>query len=199
MQRAVHLVQQVVVGAAQQQRRRARGLAAADEDHVVITHALLHHLLRMPQERGVKGLVALHVRERGNHCGAAALGNAAQVFLGDAPARNHAPLHKVLQAHVVNALGSQHHVGARCQHLLDALLGDVALTVADALQLCGICHQHLHAKHHPGLLQVHVQASDLGALDMRWHALRSAAHVERVPLEKLALRGALTMRFENVD
>lgn len=50
-----------------------------------------------------------------------------EVLLWHPPHCNGPRLHKVLQRHVVNALGAQDDVGACVEDELDALLGDVIL------------------------------------------------------------------------
>ena len=45
--------------------------------------------------------------------------------------RNNARLHKILESHIINALGGQHHIRASVQNLLNALLCDVELALAD--------------------------------------------------------------------
>lgn len=62
------------------------------------------------------------------------LGDAFEVPLQN-PSHCHCPdVHKVLEAHVVDAAGGQDHVGARRQDLLDSLLCDVRFP-ADTIQL----------------------------------------------------------------
>ena len=53
------------------------------------------------------------------------------VILGYTPHSQAACLHKVFKCHVINALGGEDDVGACIQDLLDALLGDVELALAD--------------------------------------------------------------------
>ena len=97
-----------------------------------------------------------------------------EVVLGHAAACNGTCFDKVLEAHVIDALGRQDHVGAcdrvcnrvlvvqpgthglsplalsrstrtRVNDLLNALARDVRLTLANLLQLAGVAHQHLGA------------------------------------------------------
>ena len=52
---------------------------------------------------------------------------------------------------------------------------------------------------HAGLLQVHVQAGNLGFDNPLGHALRCSAHVERIAIEQRALPCTLAMSFQHVD
>lgn len=76
-----------------------------------------------------------------------------EVLLGHSSAGNDAGLHKVLERHVVNALGGEHHVGTCIEHLLDALFGNVAFPISDLFQLLWVLYQHLiHPSMEPFML-----------------------------------------------
>lgn len=45
-----------------------------------------------------------------------------EVFLGNPSAGQHASLHKVFEAQVINALGGEDNIGTRRKQLLNALL-----------------------------------------------------------------------------
>lgn len=58
------------------------------------------------------------------------LGNAFEVPL-EHPSHCHSSyIHKVLETHVIDATGGEDNVGARCQNLLNPLLGDVRFSGA---------------------------------------------------------------------
>ena len=75
-----------------------------------------------------------------------------QVFLRHSSACNDACLYKVLQGHVIDALGCEHNICACIQHLLDPLLGDVTFPLSDFFKLCRIIHKNLHVHKEAGRL-----------------------------------------------
>ena len=86
-------------------------------------------LLSLSEHAGVVGLVAFHVGEGDHQRAARELGDAAQVLLLAAAHRDGARLDKVLEGHVVDALGREDDVGARAQDEVDALLLGVRVGV----------------------------------------------------------------------
>ena len=123
----------------------------------VCLYGLYHHA-------GVEGLVSFHVCEGDHERAPREPRDAAEVVLGHAAAGDGAAVDKVLERHVVDALGAQDDVGARVQHHLDAPRRDVQLLLPDALQLARVRNEHLHAHLHLGLLQVEVDARDPGVV-----------------------------------
>ena len=58
---------------------------------------------------------------------------------------------------------------------------------------------HLDAHVHARLLEVHVQAGNLGIHHPLGHALGCPAHVEGVAIQQGALSGALAMGLQHID
>mmetsp|Transcript_16557 Transcript_16557/g.35515 ORF Transcript_16557/g.35515 Transcript_16557/m.35515 type:complete len:446 (-) Transcript_16557:361-1698(-) len=198
VERALDLVEHVRVGAAQQQRRRALRLAPLHHEVVVVADALLEHLVGDAEHRRVEALVALHVGQRDHHRAACELGNAAEVLLL-APAQGDASaLDKVLEGHVVDALRRQDDVGARVDQQLDALLGNVCLTLADLLQLRRVRDHNRDPHGHLGLAQVNVEKGDLCPLDVARHALGGTAAKHGVSLQKTAVLCGAAVLLHNV-
>lgn len=81
--------------------------------------------------------------------------SAPEVFLGDAPTGDSPSFNKVLQAHVIDALGREDDVGPRIEDALYALFGDVALPLPDLLELGRVINDHLDAHVHASLPQGH--------------------------------------------
>mmetsp|Transcript_84410 Transcript_84410/g.239933 ORF Transcript_84410/g.239933 Transcript_84410/m.239933 type:complete len:371 (+) Transcript_84410:1071-2183(+) len=99
----------------------------------------------------------------------------------------------------VTNLGGHDDVGAGLENLLDALLGDVLLALADALDLLGLVHDHLDAHLHLVALEVEVEERNLGAVDTGRHLLRCAGAVEREAVDELGLEGGAAVALEDVD
>ena len=196
---AVHLVEHVVVGAADEHGARLRVFAILEDNHVVVGHALLANLGAGAQRLRVEGLVALHVRQGEEDLRAGSLGDAAEVILGHAAARDASSLDEILERHVVDTLAAEDDVRAAVDHHLDTPRGDVELLLPNALELLRVAHQHLHPHLHLGLLEVEIHAGNLGVLHALHHALRRPSQVKRVPLDHLRLLHGLAVRLEDVD
>eukprot|EP00755_Sulcionema_specki_P012890 Sspe_Gene.8594::Locus_2910_Transcript_1_1_Confidence_1.000_Length_1922::g.8594::m.8594 len=168
---AVHLVKHVGVRPTKDDRRRRPQLPLLDDGALVIRIPLLVDLLSLPEGRRVEALVPLQVRE-GVHDGTPRdLHDALQVLLLAPPDTVAACLDKVLEHGIVNPTGGQDHVGPRPQDFLDALLGDVNLTLLDLLDRVGVVDEELHTHAHLDGAEVHVEESDLRVLHTRRHLL----------------------------
>mmetsp|Transcript_61312 Transcript_61312/g.161124 ORF Transcript_61312/g.161124 Transcript_61312/m.161124 type:complete len:491 (-) Transcript_61312:36-1508(-) len=203
--RALGLREHELVGAAEEDRGGLRLLAALDEDEVVVAYPLLDHLVGAAEVGRVEALVPVHVGHGEQHLRAGALGDALDVLLVHAAGGEDAVLHKVLHGKVVDALCGEEHVGPGLADRLDLVLRDVHLLLAHPLQLVRVVDDDVDVHRHLVLLQVEVDARDLGAAsqaaaDLGHHLLRAAGHLDRVAVgDQDRLVGALPVRLEDVD
>ncbi|KAI3475615.1 hypothetical protein L1887_62957 [Cichorium endivia] len=199
VQRTLHLIEQIVVGAAQHDRARADGLGAAHEDELVVADALLRHLVGGTQAARLERLLALEVAEAADELAAGGLGDPAQVLLAAATDGHGACLDKLLETQIVDALGGEDDVGARCEDLAHALEHDLALARADLFQLVGVVDGDVDAEVHALLDEVDVEQGDLGVGDARLHGLGGDGAVEGVAVDEERLARRLAVRLEHVD
>mmetsp|Transcript_29986 Transcript_29986/g.81263 ORF Transcript_29986/g.81263 Transcript_29986/m.81263 type:complete len:572 (+) Transcript_29986:3-1718(+) len=197
--RALGFLQHEFVGPAQQDGGGLRGGAALDEDELIVPDALLHHLFGGAQELGVKLLLPVHVGHREHYLRSGALGDAPHVLLVDSADADDAGLHEVLHGEVVDALGGEEHRGACVDDLLDLLLRDVHLPLADLLQLRGVVDDNVHTHGHAVLLEVKIEERNLCRGYRGRHLLRRAHQLNCVATgHEGRLRGCLPVRLQHV-
>mmetsp|Transcript_45445 Transcript_45445/g.119381 ORF Transcript_45445/g.119381 Transcript_45445/m.119381 type:complete len:205 (+) Transcript_45445:852-1466(+) len=166
---------------------------------VVVGDALLDHLLRRAEHLRREGLVALHVGERNHQLRARELRDPLEVLLLDAAHGERAGLDEVLDRHVVDALGREHHVGACIEQQLDAVARDVRLLLPNVLELLRVVDDDGDAHLHLALAEVDVEQRDLGVLDGARHALPRAAAVHDVPVDQLRVLERAAVLLDDAD
>lgn len=100
-----------------------------------VSDSLLLDGLCSSEAGGVKSLIALHVSHGDDELSAGGLGQALEVLLVAAAGSNGPSLDEVLEAKVVDSLRGKDDIGSCVNDLLDTLLGDVHLALADPLNL----------------------------------------------------------------
>ena len=173
-------------------------LGALHQDTLVVGYPLLYNFLGLSQIRRLKLLIAVEVGESAHKSRPSGFGYPSQVLLL-APSDSHgAPFDKKLENHVIDALCGEDYVGPRLQDHFDPFQDDPRLPLADFLELLGIIDGDMNAKLHPFLLEVHVEARNLGIHNPGTHSLRSNSAVERIAFDQKRFGAALPVGLEKI-
>lgn len=153
----------------------------------------------MSQIRRLEFFISVEIGQGAHQSSSRSLCDPPQILLLAAPDSHGASLNEELKDHVVNALRSKNHIGARLKDHLDAFKNDSRLSLTDLLQLVGVVDGDLHTELHSLLLQVHIQASDLRISYPSRHGLRSNGTVDGIPVDKQRLCPTFSVSLEKVD
>mmetsp|Transcript_12796 Transcript_12796/g.31232 ORF Transcript_12796/g.31232 Transcript_12796/m.31232 type:complete len:308 (+) Transcript_12796:405-1328(+) len=206
VQRAIHLVQHVLVRAAQDHGGRAVSLAPIHIQHLPVPDAHLADRIACSQAGRVEGLVPLHVGHGGHDAPPCGLGEAFEILAIAPPCADDARLDEVFHAQVVDALGGEDDPRAGVDDLAYAFLGDVHLALLDVLDLGGVLDDDLNAHPHPVPLEVHVQHGNLdglavgGGVHGGGHPLGGPRGVDgESAVDEVGFHGRFAVRLENVN
>lgn len=80
-------------------------------------------------------------------------------------------LNEVLEGEIIDSLRAKDNVGTGIDNLLASLLGNVHLLLSDLLKVVGVLNKNLDTHLESELVEVEVNTSDLGVLNLDGHSL----------------------------
>ena len=196
---ALNLFEEVLVGTTDDN-GLGTGVGHAFEEHVFpVSDSSLLDLGAGSEVLGAVDLLTIHIGEGDNDGGTSLLGNTAQVGLLDSADGNNTSLNEVLEGEIVDTAGAENDVGAGLDDLLASLLADVHLSLSDFVKVVGVLNENLHSHLETELVEVEVNAGNLGVLHNLGHALGGASGLNGVAVDKLGLPGGLSVCLEDVN
>lgn len=200
MDGSLNLIEEEVVSSSADDSLSA-GFGHAFEEHVfpVSNSSFLNKIARS-EVRGVEGFFAgVNISERDNNLSTGVVSNSSQIGLVNTSYGNDVSLNEVLKSEIINTSGAENDVSAGVNDHFTSLLADIHLSLSDFIKVIGVLNENLDSHLHSELVEVEVNASNLGVLHHLGHSLRRAGSFNSISINEFGFFTGHTVRFKNMD
>lgn len=177
------------------------GLGHTFEEHVFpISNSSLFNQVTSSEVFGVEALFAgIDIGEGDNNVGTSVVSNSSEIGLLHTSNSNNSSLDEVLKSEIIDTSGAENNVSSGVDDHLTSLLADIHFSLSDLVKVIGVLNEDLYAHLHSELVEVEVNASNLGFFHKLGHLLGRAGSLNSISINELGFFTGHTMRFQNVN